>query len=146
MTTGKKLLIAGAVVASVTGYMAYVGASASWQYYVTPDECLSNAAQFAGHRIRVNGTVVPGSMQIAPDRRHATFSLVGSQGNLQVSCTGSLPDDLARPGEVVVEGRLDESLVLRGDKVLTRCASKYESQGAEETGNHHPPNVPKEGA
>ena len=46
MTTGRKLTLAGLVVAGVTGYMAFVGGSASWQYYVTPQECLQRAASW----------------------------------------------------------------------------------------------------
>jgi cytochrome c-type biogenesis protein CcmE len=39
-----------------------------------------------------------------------------------------LPDNLAEKMAMVVEGRLDDSGTLHGDKVLTRCASKYQSQ------------------
>lgn len=41
MTTGKKMAIGGAIVASATIFMAYRGASASWQYYLTADECVA---------------------------------------------------------------------------------------------------------
>jgi cytochrome c-type biogenesis protein CcmE len=71
---------------------------------------------------------VAGSLQIAPDRRQASFSLQGQNGLLPVSCTGVLPDNLGEDMEVVVEGRLEQGPLLRGDKVLTRCASKYESE------------------
>jgi cytochrome c-type biogenesis protein CcmE len=47
---------------------------------------------------------------------------------LKVICSGPLPDNLAEDMDVVVEGRLEEPDLLRGDKVLTRCASKYGSQ------------------
>jgi cytochrome c-type biogenesis protein CcmE len=39
-----------------------------------------------------------------------------------------LPDNLKEDIDVVVEGRLNESGALQGDRVLTRCASKYQSQ------------------
>ena len=41
---------------------------------------------------------------------------------------GPLPDNLAEEMEVVVEGSLEPSGCLRGDRVLTRCASKYASE------------------
>ena len=44
MTTGRKLVIGGVIVAGLTAYMAYRGASASWQYYLTADECLAESA------------------------------------------------------------------------------------------------------
>ncbi len=128
MAPGIKLAIGGAVIGGVTLYMAYVGASSSWKYYLTTDECVQNADNFTGGRMRVSGKIVAGSLEIAPDRRQASFSLQGQSGTLPVSCTGMLPDNLGEDMEVVVEGRLERGPMLRGDKVLTRCASKYESE------------------
>ena len=39
-----------------------------------------------------------------------------------------MPDNLAEGIAVLVEGRIDEAGLLRGEKVLTRCASKYQSR------------------
>ena len=128
MSSGLKLSIGAGVVVVVTAYMAYVGASDSWQYYATADECLANLSEFAGRRIRVSGTVSEGSLQVASDRSQATFSLQGNDGQLAVICTGPLPDNLSEAKDVVVEGRLESDGLLRGDKLLTRCASKYESE------------------
>ena len=110
--------------------MAYLGASSSWQYYMTVKECVENSPQVAGRRIRVSGTIVPGSLVIAPDRQEARFSLSEEGSNLPVVCTGPLPDDLSptKTMEVVVEGRLEDSCTLKGDKLITRCASKYNAQ------------------
>ena len=135
ISTGKKLAIAGLVVAGATAYMAYLGASSSWQYYMTVPECVENARQVAGRRIRVSGTILPGSLVIASDRQEARFSLSEGGRNLPVVCTGPLPDDLspAKAMEVVVEGRMDDSCALRGDKLITRCASKYSARKKEQT-------------
>jgi len=128
-TGGRKLVIAGAVLAMTIGYMAFVGASGSWQYYMTADECLARAAQAAGHRVRVSGTIAADSVQMAADRSEARFALAGSAGNLPVVYAGLLPDTLAAGMEVVVEGRLESPpCLLRGNKILTRCTSKYESR------------------
>ncbi len=140
MTTGRKLAIGGGVVAGVTAYMAYVGASTSWQYYLSVDECAANAQSLLGDRIRVSGKVASDSLRIAEDRRHAAFSLRGTSSRLDVICSGPLPDNLAEEMDVVVEGRLEDSGLLRAEKVLTRCASKYESQepAAAEAGRNPP--------
>jgi cytochrome c-type biogenesis protein CcmE len=122
-----KLVIGGAVLAVVTGYVAYLGASSSWQYYLTVDECAANSGQFTGKRVRVSGRVAPGSLQIRDDRALATFVLQGQGASLSAECPGPLPDNLAEDMDVVVEGTLQRSDFLRGRKVLTRCASKYES-------------------
>jgi cytochrome c-type biogenesis protein CcmE len=130
MTPGRKLAVAGTVVAAVTAYMAYVGASSSWKYYLTADECVAQGEKVVGQRMRVSGKVADGSLQIASDRRRADFVLQGTVGSLTVACSGALPDNLTDGMEVVVEGRLESAGRLTGDKVLTRCASKYESQPA----------------
>jgi cytochrome c-type biogenesis protein CcmE len=127
MPTGKRLTLLGVVLVLLTACMAYLGASSSWRYYATVDECLSNLPTFAGQRIRVSGKVAKDTLQIAKDRKHAKFSLHGSVGNLQVNCTGVVPDNLAEDREVVAEGSLDKSAVLQCDKVLTQCASKYQA-------------------
>ena len=133
MLTGRKLALAGAIVVGVTAYMAYLGAASSWQYYLSVDECLADPARYALQRIRVSGKVAAGSLHVADDRRHASFALEGSRGRLSVICSGPAPDNLAERIDVVVEGRLDQSGAIRGDKVLTRCASKYRSRDAAET-------------
>ncbi len=128
MSAHRKLALGALVVAGVTGYMAYLGASSSWQYYVTVDECLAQAASLLGARVRVSGKVSPHTLQIGTDRREASFSIQGSQGDLVVTCPGPLPDNLAEGIDVVVEGRLEDSHSLRGHKVITRCAGKYQSR------------------
>ena len=129
MTTGKKLALGAVVVAGITASMAYLGASASWQYYVTADECVANADSLVGTRLRVSGKIVPGTLHVAADRRQASFALTAAESRLPVACAGPLPDNLAENMEVVVEGRLEHPGLLRGNKVLTRCSSKYESKG-----------------
>ena len=135
MSTGKKLTIAGLVIAGATAYMAYLGASSSWQYYMTVQECVENASQVGSQRIRVSGTIVPGSLVIAPDRQEARFALSEAGNNLPVVCKGPLPDDLSptKSMEVVVEGHLEGSCTLYGDKLITKCASKYSAQKKEPT-------------
>jgi cytochrome c-type biogenesis protein CcmE len=92
------------------------------------DECLARARQLEGHRVRVSGGVAAGLLQVADDRSQAEFRLQGATGLLNVVCTGPLPDNLAEHLDVVVEGRLESGAQLRGDKLLTRCASKYEPE------------------
>jgi cytochrome c-type biogenesis protein CcmE len=123
-----RLGIVASLVVATTIYMAYVGMVTGWSYYLTVDECLTDAAELVQQRMRVSGKVAVGSLEIVEGRQLATFRLSGTGRDLPVTCTGPLPDNLAEEMEVVVEGRLDESGVLRGDKVLTRCASKYTSQ------------------
>lgn len=128
-TINAKLYAGAAILAGTTAYLAYLGATTSWQYYVVVDECVASAPQLAGKRIRVNGRVAAESLTIREDRRAATFTLAGTGRNLPVQCRGPLPDNLREDIDVVVEGTLQADGSLSGDKVLTKCASKYEAEG-----------------
>jgi cytochrome c-type biogenesis protein CcmE len=129
MRTGRKLVVGGIIVAGLTAYMAYRGASASWQYYLTADECAAEHASLAGHRLRVSGRIAAGTLAVDQDRARASFALEGERASLKVVCMGPLPDNLAEGIAVLVEGRVDGAGLLCGEKVLTRCASKYQSHG-----------------
>lgn len=128
--TGPKLALACGVIVSVTIYLASVGANADWQYYLTTDECLSQADTLIGDRLRVSGKIATGTLQVAADRRSARFQLAGQTKTLTVTSACLVPDNLAEDREVVVEGRLENSQSLQADKLITRCASKYESRAA----------------
>ena len=128
MTSGTRLAIGGLLIATATTYMGYLGASSSWQYYLTVDEFLREAPALGGLRLRVSGTIANDSLLIPADRNRATFWLEGTSKNLMVALRGSPPDNLAEKMEVVVEGRIVDSSYLQAERVLTRCASKYAPQ------------------
>jgi len=133
MSAGVKLAIGAVIITAVTLYMAYVGASSSWKYYVTAEEYLAHPQAFAGQQLRVSGKVADGSLVVPDSRTSGRFALAAGTADaagtagLAVECQCVLPDNLAEGVEVVVEGRLNEHGVLRADKVLTRCASKYQA-------------------
>jgi cytochrome c-type biogenesis protein CcmE len=129
MSPHTKLAMGAAIMACATAYLAYLGAATSWRYYVLVDECVQGQDQFVGQRLRVSGRVATNSLQMPRDRSTAHFVLRGQQHTVQVSCQGPLPDNLAEDMDVVVEGTLDQDGHLQGDTVLTRCASKYQSDG-----------------
>jgi cytochrome c-type biogenesis protein CcmE len=136
LSTERKLALGAIVVACATGAMAFLGGAASWQYYLTVDECLAEGPALLGQRIRVNGTIAPSSLETGERRTSAAFALSGSAQRLQVNCSGLLPDNLADGMQVVVEGRLQREGWLQAEHVLTRCASKYR---AAETGSSRNP-------
>ena len=127
MTTGTRLAIGGAIIASVTGYMAYLGAASSWQYYLTVDECAEDVSALLNRSLRVSGRVALDSLAINSERTQACFVLQGQQDGLKIVCAGPLPDNLAEDMDVVVEGRLESADSMVGERVITRCASKYQS-------------------
>jgi cytochrome c-type biogenesis protein CcmE len=125
MSPGAKLSVGAGVLALAIGYLAYVGASSSWQYYLSVDETVADAASLTNQRVRVSGRVLAGSLTISERRQDAKFDLVGALHKLHVTCRCQMPDNLAEDIDVVVEGVLQNDR-LQGHKVITRCASKYE--------------------
>lgn len=128
-----RIATASAVIAAVIGYVAYLGASSSWRYYVVVDECVAEADRLAGKRLRVSGRVVPGTLAVSGDRRSASFRLSGHESAIPVQCNGTLPDNLKEEMDIVVEGILQPDGRLRGDRVITRCASKYAPKDASDS-------------
>ena len=119
-------LTAGAVVAAASiAYLAFLGAANSWQYYLSVDETVADAANLKGKRIRVSGRVTPESLKISESRCEAEFDIAGARNKLHILCRCTLPDNLTENIEVVVEGVLQNYGIL-GHKVIMRCASKYD--------------------
>ena len=127
MSAGVKLTIAALLVATTIGYLAFLGAASSWQYYLSVDEAVVDAPHFTGKRIRVSGRVEAGSLTIVDDRRQASFELIGQSHKLLATCYCTLPDNLAENIDVVVEGTLQRDGIFCC-KVITRCASKYKQK------------------
>jgi cytochrome c-type biogenesis protein CcmE len=125
MSPGAKLTAGASVLAVAIGYLAFVGASSSWQYYLSVDEAVADAKGLSNKRVRVSGRLLAGSLMISERRQDAEFDLVGTVHTLHVACHCPIPDNLAEDIDVVVEGVLQGDR-LHGHKVITRCASKYE--------------------
>jgi cytochrome c-type biogenesis protein CcmE len=128
MSIRVKLTAAAVVLVSTLTYVVVLGASSSWQYYVTVDECIAHPEGYVGSKVRISGRVARESLVIDDGRSLATFKLCGTNGSVNAVCPRPLPDNLAEDMDVVVEGSLDGPSSVRGVKVLTRCASKYASQ------------------
>lgn len=126
MTAGRKLVLLGLVLVGATAWFAWQGASGSWQYYLTVDEFLAQAPTLGDVRVRLGGRVAGGSLEIGADRRRAAFELEGTGRRLPVHYAGIVPDNLAEGRDVVVEGRRQGDGAFQADRLLTRCASKYE--------------------
>ena len=129
MNAKVKIAVAGTVCALVGVYVAFLGLSTTWQYYVLVDECRAEPERLHGKRLRVSGRVAGGTLTISENRRMTSFLLKGDAHQIPVTCAGPLPDNLAENIDVVVEGVLQEDGRLQGQRVITRCASKYASKG-----------------
>ena len=119
------VLLVAALIIGFGLYLVYLGATTTWQYYLLVDECCVGGEQWVGKRLRVSGKIAEGTLHISNDRREASFVMAGTEHRLAVRCDGPLPDNLVEGREVVVEGHLQSPELFDGQRVTTRCASKY---------------------
>lgn len=127
------ILLGATTILGATVYAAFLATDTSWKYYVTADECVAELVALRGSRVRVSGVVETGTLDVNGERSRAAFKLRGRKELLETVCTGTLPDNLQEGMEVVVEGYLQRDGSLCGDKVLTKCASKYDEAGEQGT-------------
>ena len=108
-------------------FLAWLGYGESKTYYHTIAELSELRGNARGRRLRVGGTVEPGSIHRLPGR--VEFVLLGEGKSLPVSYVGSdpLPDTFVDKSQALVEGSLAKNGSFVAEQVQAKCASKYEA-------------------
>jgi cytochrome c-type biogenesis protein CcmE len=116
----------GIIVVSM-GFLAWLGYGESKTYYHTIAELQTLNGTARAHRIRVGGTVEPGTIRRTSGR--VDFVLAGEGKLLPVSYVGSepLPDTFVDKSQALVEGSLSNDGKFVAEHVQAKCASKYEA-------------------
>ena len=106
-------------------YLAYTGVQESKSYYVTIKELKSMDDSSYKKRLRVAGTVVPGS--IKRQGSHVDFMLQEEDKTLAVSYNGSEapPDTFKDSAQALAEGSYGRDGVFHAKQLQAKCASKY---------------------
>ena len=109
------------------GVLAWLGYGESKTYYHTIAELQTLQGSARSHRIRVGGTVAPGSIRRVTGR--VDFVLEGEGKALPVSYVGTepLPDTFIDQSQALVEGSLAKNGSFVAEHVQAKCASKYEA-------------------
>jgi cytochrome c-type biogenesis protein CcmE len=116
----------GVIVASLA-FLAWLGYGESKTYYHTIAEYQALQGSARNHRMRLAGTVEPGSIKHLPGR--VDFVLEEQGKTLAVSYIGTdpLPDTFVDKSQALVEGRPANDGRFVAEHVQAKCASKYES-------------------
>ena len=116
----------GIIVVSL-GFLAWLGYGESKTYYHTIAELQTLQGKARAHRIRVGGTVEPGTIKRFTGR--VDFVLDGEGKQLPVTYVGSepLPDTFVDKSQALVEGSLASNGSFVAEHVQAKCASKYEA-------------------
>jgi cytochrome c-type biogenesis protein CcmE len=122
-----KFGIGAAVIVVAMAVLAWLGYGESKTYYHTIAELPALHGAARSYRIRVGGTVEPGSIHRSTGR--VDFVLVGEGKSLPVSYVGSdpLPDTFVDKSQALVEGSLAQNGSFVAEQVQAKCASKYEA-------------------
>jgi cytochrome c-type biogenesis protein CcmE len=115
------------VIVIALGFLAWLGYGESKSYYHTIAEYQSLQGSARDHRMRLAGTVSPGSIHRLPGR--VEFVLEEQGKTLPVSYVGSdpLPDTFVDKSQALVEGRPSSDGRFVAEHVQAKCASKYEA-------------------
>jgi cytochrome c-type biogenesis protein CcmE len=114
----------------------------SFTYSKYVDEVLANPRRFAGMEIRVEGVVLPGSIESQPGSRDLRFRIERNQRSMPVQYTGVVPDTFRDGIGVTVRGRLGAGGVFTANELVAKCPSRYEMQAARARGAAMPPGMP----
>lgn len=128
MLKRKKFLIGGVILICALGYLLYMGFGSTTAYYSTVSELLDAGDSIYGQDIRVNGTVVPGSIDSDDINLNHEFTITDEAGDLLVIYHGVVPDAFEDGVEVVVQGKLQSDGIFYATTVLAKCPSKYEPE------------------
>ncbi len=123
--------LAGMVVAGlvlVAGFVLWRGLSSATVYFYNADEAVEQRATLGDRRIRIQGTVVAGSVVSQPTG--VTFEVTYNGVVARVDHTGAPPELFQENIPVVVEGRW-EGEVFAGDDLLVKHDEVYVEDNGE---------------
>ncbi|MFQ5894893.1 MAG: cytochrome c maturation protein CcmE [Nitrospinota bacterium] len=122
-----KLLIGGLVIAATFLYLGISGFQGNFVYFLTVDELVAQAPQWAGQGLRISGKVAEGSLRRNKATMELSFRLRGEKGELPVYFRGVAPDLIGRDGvNVIAEGKVGEDGVFQATNLMVACPSKFE--------------------
>ncbi len=126
MTQRRPLVFASGAVLLVLSlaYLVYGGIQQGATYWVTVGELKQHAAS-APSRVRLGGTVAPGSVQWDALHRHLRFVITDGADHLPIAYTGVVPDIFSEGRQVVVEGSVDRDGTFAATTLLAKCPTKY---------------------
>lgn len=120
------VLILGAI-----GFLVFQGLRDATTYFLNVDEVVTgDGLEHVGERIRLQGTVVPGSIERRDDGR-VDFLLEYRCARVEVRHTGHRPDLFKEDIPVVVVGELDRSPRFHSDEIIVKHTEEYRTEEAD---------------
>ena len=121
----KKFIIGGFILFLAIAYLGFMGFRSSASYYFTVSELLAQGNIPQTQVIRVNGTVLAGSVEQRSSDLSLNFTVTEGGKNLPVVYRGVVPDTFRPDGDIVVEGTLGTGGIFQAKTLMPKCPSKY---------------------
>ncbi len=106
-------------------YLVYGGIRQGASYWVTVGELQHKTGAAARARVRLGGTVAPGSVAWDASHRHLRFVVTDGAESIPVRYSGVVPDIFRAGRQVVVEGALAPDGAFAATTLLAKCPTKY---------------------
>jgi cytochrome c-type biogenesis protein CcmE len=113
------------VIVLALAYLVYGGIQQGATYWVTVGELLSRDPSVPQDRVRLGGTVVPGSVTWDGSHQHLRFAVTDGAKSIPVRYSGIVPDIFREGRQVVVEGRITPDGAFAATTLLAKCPTKY---------------------
>jgi cytochrome c-type biogenesis protein CcmE len=125
-----KFAVGSIIIILTLSFLAYSGYQESKTYYRTVPELFAMKEAAYDLPLQVSGDVIPGS--IKRDGQIVTFAIGEAPELLHVKYVGKdpLPDTLIDRATAMATGKMGRDGVFVADKMLAKCASKYEKEAA----------------
>jgi cytochrome c-type biogenesis protein CcmE len=121
-TSRRRLYIAGAVIVAALGFLVFRGLGNATVFFRTADEAVVQKSSLGTHRFRVEGVVVPGTVQQTGTR--VNFAIENNGVRVPVVHQGD-PPELFKPNiPVVLEGKWAGD-VYASDRIMVKHSSSY---------------------
>jgi cytochrome c-type biogenesis protein CcmE len=126
MSRGKvKFILAIGAIAIALSYLVYGGVKDTMVYYLTVEELKGRIPSVYKEKVRVSGTVVPGSIKKDLDGS-LEFKITDGKQSIDVQYRGIIPDIFRDGVQAVVEGSYTSQNVFQAKILLAKCPTKYE--------------------
>ena len=110
------------------GYLAYTGVEESKSYYVTIKELHGMGGGAYSKRLRVAGSVQPGSIKRSGTNMNFTLIENDQMLNVVYTSTEPPPDTFKDNAQALAEGTFGRDGVFYAKQIQAKCASKYAPQ------------------
>ena len=123
----KFLVGGGVIVFALVGLIGWaMSRPASTSFYMSTSELLAmGPAESAARDLRVNGKVIPGSIE--KDGLETSFLISDGNADLTITTDRPVPDTLVDDADVVALGKLNGDTFVASE-VLAKCPSKFKAK------------------